>query len=159
MAGLRLKKYKGLTLIEVLLAALVLSIAILGTITYRYYSALDGRRALIHATATRTAQLLTESWQGTNGSQSYDPVSHLSCDNLTITTGIGPQAPDGFTSLDSYELLFNNMKFYATLSYKDLQPGLRALNVALAWSQRDKSENNLDDMDKLLQLTTYALTQ
>jgi len=51
------------------------------------------------------------------------------------------------------------MKFYTTLSYKDLQPGLRALNIAFAWSGRDKSGNGLEDMDKLLELTTYTLTQ
>jgi len=92
MAVLTSIKYKkGLTLIEVMLAVLVLSIAVLGTITYRYYSTLDGRRALIQASAARAAQLLTESWQGTNGSQTYDPVSAFPVMNLPLPKVSAPR--------------------------------------------------------------------
>lgn len=154
---MQLRYYKGLSLIEIMFATAIISVAVIGSISYRYYTALDGRRANNQATASRVALLLCESWKGTNGSQTYDPSEHLSSGELTIVDSDGPQAPEDFTELGSYMLGVNSITCYATLSFKDIDTGLRALNVIVAWQQRDKAGNGLDDMDKLFELTTYVI--
>ena len=147
----------GLSLIETMTAATVISIAILGGISYRYYCALDGRKAKLHADASRAALLLCESWRGTVGSETYDPVAHLDSDGFEISSDVGPAGPVDFTDMGSYRIVFDGTACYATLSYKDIDTGLRALNITVAWQQQSRAEDGLDDMDKLFVLTTYVL--
>jgi Tfp pilus assembly protein PilE len=153
---IKFKRFTGSSLIEVMLAAAVVSIAIIGGVSYRYYSSLDGRRANIHATTARVALMLCESWGGTNGSLTYDPVVHLDSDSLTITADDGPEAPADFTTLSSHKLIVSNVTCYATLSFKDIDTGLRALNVRVAWQRRDKSDKGLSDMDSVFELSSYV---
>ena len=152
---MKYKRLTGLALVEALMAATILSIAVLGGITYRYYSALDGRRAILHSTASRAALLLCESWHGEGGSTSYNPVSHLTSDNFTISAGSGPDVPAGFTLLGKYQIQYDGIICYATLSWKDVQTQLRALSVVVAWAARDKAQNSLSDMDRQFALTNY----
>lgn len=154
---MQLRYYKGLSLIEVMFAAAVIAVAVIGGVSYRTHTALDGRKAQIQATASRAALLLCEGWRGTNGSETYDPVSHLDSDELAVFESDGPQAPEDFSELGGYMLVVNNLSFYATLSFKDLDTGLRALNVIVAYQSRDQAEKSLEDMDKVFELTTYAL--
>jgi hypothetical protein len=154
-----LKKHtcrKGASLIEAMAAITVLSIAVFGGSAYRYHSTLDARRADRQMAAARTALMLCESWKGVQGDQTYDPTAHLGSD-LAISTGSGPEAPEGFTQLGSYEVVSNDVTCYVTLSWNDVTTGLRALNVAVDWAQRDLGETSLDDVDKTFRLTTYTL--
>lgn len=148
----------GLTLIEIMVAITVLVIAVIGTSGYRYYSALDSRKADAHIAAARIGLLLTESWRGVVGSENYDPVSHLGPD-LAVTTDSGPDKPADFTILDSYKIVLNDVSYYTTLSWKDINVGLRALNIIVAWAPREHGEAEFEDADKLFELTTYVLTQ
>jgi len=148
-------RISGISLVETMVAASVISIAILGGMTYRYYSALDGRRAIIQTTAARAALMLCESWRGEGGDENYEPAGHLSSSNFVITSGLGPQVPNGYTLLGKYVIEYNGIKCYATLSFRDEQENLRLLNVSIAWPSRDRGENEIGDMDKLFGLTTY----
>lgn len=153
---MKFKRFTGSSLIEVMLAAAVVSIAVIGGISYRYYSSLDGRRANIHATTARVALLLCESWRGTNASLTYDPINHLDLDLLTITADDGPAAPEDFTTLSSHKLIVSDITYYATLSFRDVDTGLRALNVRVAWQRRDQSDKDLSDMDGVFELNSYV---
>lgn len=153
---MRLKRFTGSFMIEVMFAAAVVSIAVIGGISYRFYSSLDGRRAAIHATTARVALLLCESWRGTNGSLTYDPVAHLDSDSLTITAGDGPEAPDDFTTLSSHKIIVSDVTCYATLSFNDIDTCLRALNVRIAWQRRDQSNKEFSDMDSVFELNSYV---
>jgi hypothetical protein len=51
-----------------------------------------------------------------------------------------------------------NINYYAALSWKDIQPGLRALNVVVGWAQRDLGGNGIQDVDKTFRLTIYTQT-
>jgi hypothetical protein len=63
----------GLTLIEAVVAMVLLAIVVLGALGYQYYAALHARIARAQIIATRTAQLLLEDWKSTGGSTEYDP--------------------------------------------------------------------------------------
>ena len=52
-----------------MVAVTILLIALIGTSTFRYAAALDGRRAGTQTTAARVALTLCESWRGVKGNQ------------------------------------------------------------------------------------------
>ena len=137
-------------------AIAVLSIAVIGITGYRYCSTLDAHKADAYIASARIGQLLIESWRGLQGSENYDPVAHLGA-GLAITAGDGPESPGGYTVLGSYEIIMNNIAFYATLSWKDINSNLKALNIVLMWAQRGQGQNDIDEADRSFELTTYVL--
>jgi len=160
----RCKLLAAVTLIEVMAAIVIITIAVLGASGYRYYSALDARRADFQNAAARIALLLSENWRGRgyDGTTSYDPVAHLNSDNLTVgdSGGVGPDYASGFTGLGRYEITSTNdgVHYWAALSYDAGADGLRMLNVVVAWAQRQTGSD--DDaaagLDKTFKLTTYV---
>ena len=155
---LKTKKFRfrqGVSLIEVLIAIVILAVVVIGASGYRYYSALDSRKALMRSTAARIGLLLCENWRGIKGAETYDPMAHFGSE-LSITASTGPEEPEYFTLLGSYTVVSNCADYYATLSWKDVSAGLRALNVVVAWAQRPQGETILDDADKSFKLTIYT---
>lgn len=152
----KLKCRLGLSLLDALFATAALTIIVTGTSAYRYYAALDARKADVYITAARTALLLCESWHGLQGAQTYDPAAQLASE-LTITSGNGPAVPSGFNLLGKYNIQLNDANYYVTLSYKDVTGELRALNVNIAWPGIGRSPNGFNGADKSFQLTTYTL--
>jgi hypothetical protein len=161
------KKFKiqsrtGATLVSTLIAAAIVMIALIGTSNFRYYVTMDARKAAAQTTAARTALMLCENWRGIQGSLTYDPVAYLGSD-ITMVSDKGPAQPDDFTLLGSYKIVMDEKKddvegtnYYVTLSWKDIQPGLRALNVVVTWAQRGQTGS--ENTDKSYTLTIYCLT-
>jgi hypothetical protein len=137
-------------------AIAILSITVIGITGYRYCSTLDARKADAYIASARIGHLLSESWRGMQGYEAYDPVAHLGA-GLTITASEGPDAPGGYIVLGSYEIMLNDITFYATLSWKDFSSNLRALNTILVWAQRTHEQTDINDSDKSFELTTYVL--
>lgn len=157
---------RGMTLVDAMIAVTILLIGLLGTFILRYSVALDGRRAHAQSTAARIALMLCESWRGINGDENYDPATHLGSD-FKVSVGSGPDKPDDFTLLGSYTIAFDTGTgvddYMTTLSWKDIQTGLRALNVAVAWASREQlggTPQQIDgvSVDKTFELTVYAQT-
>jgi len=168
----RFKSSGGFTLVEVMAATVILSIAVIGASGYRYHAALDARKAAMHSEAARVALLFCESWQGVKGSETYNPITHLGAD-LTITA---PESdvnmylnyiagtPQDFTVLGKYKVTTNDGLCYPILSYKDTSAGLRVLNVVVAWPLKGQSATGADghsryptpDNYKVFKLTTYT---
>lgn len=146
----------GISLVETMHAAAILSITLIGVSGYRYCSMLDTRKADAYTASARIGYLLSESWRGMQGYEAYDPVTRLGAD-MTITASEGPDAPGGYTVLGSYKIVLNDITFYATLSWRDINSSLRALNTNLVWAQRTHEQNALVDSDKSFELTTYVL--
>jgi len=142
-------------LVGTLVAITILSIAIIGAAHFRYFSAMDSRKAVMHSEAARIAVMLSESWRAVNGVETYDPVDDFGS-GLTITDiGDGDiEYDETFTLLGSYEVGLNDKTYYATLSWKDVSTGLRALNIIVAWSQRSGEE---DSANNSFVLTTYVM--
>jgi hypothetical protein len=152
----------GVTLISTLISLAIILVALIGTISFRYYATLDARKAAAQTTASRIALLLCENWRGINGDAGYDPVAYLGSD-IKLTQSEGPGGPDDFTPLGSYKIVLDEeddtaegADYFVTLSWKDIQPGLRALNVVVAWAQR--GQRGLENTDKSFILTTYVTT-
>jgi len=150
---------RGVSLVGTMVAVVVLLIALIGTSNFRYFSALDARKADAQTTAARVALMLCEGWRGIRGDGTYNPTAHLGS-SLTITQNnqVYPDKPPDFTLLGSYKVVLESVNYYTTLSWKDVQPGLRALNVVVAWAQRDQREGSIDSVDKSFKLTIYTST-
>ena len=80
----KMKSRNAFTIVEVMIAAAIVLIAIIGTSANRYGAVLNARRADFHSTAVRTALLLCEGWNGTCGSASFNPDNVFSS-NLDIS--------------------------------------------------------------------------
>ncbi|MHC4626809.1 MAG: hypothetical protein ACYTDV_07485 [Planctomycetota bacterium] len=146
---------------ESLVAVIILLIALIGTTTFRYGAALGARQAGARTAAARVALVLCESWRGLNGDETYDPTQLAGGDfQITESSWSGHVTPSDFTSLGNYEVVLDSSdpdgtKYYATLSWKDVQSGLRALHVNIAWAQRSE---RAEDVDKSYGLTVYTQT-
>lgn len=148
---------RGFSLMETLICSVILLIGVLGNAAYRYQSILCAKKADMWKTAAGVTQLLCQSWAGVLGADSHDPVSALSPE-INITAGVGPGEGPGFTRLGSYEIVLNGVRYFATLSWNDVQPGLRALNVKTTWSPLRQGDAGLVDADKSFALTAYCVS-
>lgn len=155
------RRHRGISLVGTMVAVVILLIALIGTSSFRYCAAMDARKADAQTMAARVALMLCESWQGINGDVTYDPVAHLGTSLDIAQSTTGPAKPSDFTLLGSYIVElddFHDVTHYATLSWKDVQPGLRALNVTVAWAQRGPDQNGNETIDKSFRLTIYTAT-
>ena len=156
MTAKRPKSAAGLTLVEIMTSIVILLIAVLGTSAFRYTAALGARKADLRIAAVRTALLLYESWRGVKGNQTYDPIANYGSELAIEASDEGPAAPAGFTALGSYRIVVDGVNYYTTLSWKDMSPGLRALNVVMAWQQQGSDAGDFEQADKSFKLTTYV---
>jgi len=147
---------RGFSLVSVMIAIVIILAALVGTSNFRYFSTLDAKKAAAKITASRIGLMLCENWRGIGGDETYDPATSLGS-ALTITPSTGPAEPADFTLLGSYTVTVNGANFYITLSWKDVSAGLRALNVVVAWAQRNQGVSSLNNADQSFKLTTYAL--
>ncbi|MBN1796422.1 MAG: hypothetical protein JW804_07100 [Sedimentisphaerales bacterium] len=154
-SNLKSRCVKGFSIVEAMIAVLVVAIAILGTMSLRYQSTLDYRRAEVGVSGSRLALMLVETWRGSAGSDTFDPVATFSTD-LTIEADDGPDEPSGFILLGKYKIELNNVNYFVTLSYKDINSDLRALNSNVTWEQRGTEETEVEDTDKSFALTIYV---
>ncbi len=155
----RLRSKGGFTIVEVMITAVILLVAVLGSSGYRYYAALDARRAAQQAAAARIGLLLCESWHGMGGSATYNPVTHLgsslAISAMTGFDGAGYKEAD-FTLLGSYQVVANNVTYAAVMSWKDVNSGLRALSVVVIWPVQNGNVDAQDSSQKTYELTTYT---
>ena len=172
---MRTRKHRsaGFTLLDAMLGMVVLSIVVLAGSSFRYHSAQGLQKAEFQVSASRIAVLLSESWRGVGGDTSFQADVLLS-PSLSVSEGDGysegdPGWPSGFVLLDTFQIETDSTPYYATLAYKDIEPGLRALTVMVAWAQRGATAGTIesglrqavafDETDKLYRLTTYVSTE
>jgi len=157
MAVKRPKSAGAFTLIEVIAAILILSIAVLGTSGYRYYAALDARKATMHTTAAGIGLLLCESWRGLSDPNTFAPDTYFGSDLAITPIAYLPGFEyEGFTPLGGYRVVVDGANYYALLSWKDVGVGLMALNVVVAWTHQGQVVTSIADIDKSFELTTYT---
>ncbi|UCE98913.1 MAG: prepilin-type N-terminal cleavage/methylation domain-containing protein [Planctomycetota bacterium] len=153
----RLKSAGGFTLVEVMTAIVILSVAVIGASGYRYYAALDARKAAMHTTASRIGLLLSESWRGVNGIDTYDPVAQFASElaiNENPDFSEYGYKDENFTLLGNYKVSMNDTNYCAILSWRDITTGLRALNIVVVWPlQNDDLQNYAF---RRFELTTYT---
>jgi prepilin-type N-terminal cleavage/methylation domain-containing protein len=154
----RPKSGKGLTLVEIMAAMSILSVAVIGTCGYRYYAALDARKAGMRKTASDIALLLTESWRGVQGDETFDPTACFGSDLAISTIAEGSVEPDdeSFTLLGGYTVVVHGTTYVAVLSWKDIGSGLRALSVAAGWPQTNQAAAKTVAAERSFKLVTYT---
>jgi type II secretory pathway pseudopilin PulG len=140
MSAKRKSRFTGVTLIEVVVAMVIIMVAVLGAMGYRYYSVLDARKAKVQITAARLGSMLLENWKGTGGraypNDAFDPQLLGSESTLILVSpgGTGATVPGGFSLFGTYVLVADGANYYAALAYRDDNiSGLRELNAAIAW--------------------------
>jgi prepilin-type N-terminal cleavage/methylation domain-containing protein len=150
MAVKRPKFAPAVTLIEIMVAMVILAVAALGALAYQYHAAAHARIAKTEITATRTAQLLLEDWKSTGGSPNYDPTAL----NLGFSTIEEEPQADYFITID-------NLPMYIVLSHDNVdydpiaEVTLREISVTVRW-HRDYSSGAIEADDPALTLTTYV---
>jgi len=150
------KNTKGLTLVEIMISIVIILVAIVGAMSFRYYTAMDAREADVKVTAARIGGMLLDGWKAKGGDTTYDPDAEFSS-NLDISTCVtGPAVPTGYTELDTYLIVSNRANLYATLSYEGsttTAPGI--LNVKIAWLH-NYTTGTVGVTDKSVQLTAFV---
>lgn len=151
----------GLTLIEVMVAAVVLVVAALGALRCQYYAAGHGRIARAQIAAARTAQLLIEDWKSTGGSLDYDPsILGLGFsepltipEGFTTPSGLGTALHDAVhaITLDGTSMLV--MLKYLDVTENDQAAALRQLGVVVRFA--DGGEEGPDE--RLLDMSPVTL--
>lgn len=126
----------GESFIEVMVAAAVLCIVVLGAAGYRWHTALDARKADLHTNAARTALLLSESWAGVSDPNTFDPLAAFAS-VLTIEPILkeGPPPAPGFTMLGRYRINIEGVQYKARLTYNEMPPDLSARIVNVRWNR------------------------
>ncbi len=147
--------HRGFSMVEAIVAMLVMSIIILGTVGVQYRSSLDSQRAEVNANASRIALLLTEAWRGSGGNDTFDPVAEFGSD-LTLQMGQGPLMPSGFILLGKYEVELESINYFVTLSYQDINSNLRSLNATVTWKQEGVTGTAFANSNKSFSLVVYA---
>ncbi len=132
----QLKRSKGMSLIEVMIAIAVLAVVMVGSLMHRYYTTLDEKEAEEQTAAARIATLLCESWRGVKGAEDYDPVAHLSPElRIVLVTSTNTESvyskSIGFNLLGRYAVALEGQKYHVGLAWKDVNTNLRALRVVV----------------------------
>jgi len=152
---------RGMTLIEILIATVVVLVVVTGIMAYRYYSALDAKKAEVRAMAARVSLLLLEGWKGTGGAIDYDPEFAFASEFPISVSVFGPEIPADYSGtvfnlLGTYEIILENVYYYTTMAYLDetlTEP--QTLNICTAW-RHDYQQGSISDTDKSIRLTTYT---
>ncbi|MEN6333069.1 MAG: prepilin-type N-terminal cleavage/methylation domain-containing protein [Phycisphaerales bacterium] len=118
------RRAQGFTLVEQVVAAVILAVAALGALQYQYFAAGQGRIGRVQSAAARAAHLLIEDWKSTAGATDYDPSG------LGMGFSSGIAVPSGYATPSGLGATLNNAVYSATfcdvpalvmLKYLDVQ--------------------------------------
>jgi type II secretory pathway pseudopilin PulG len=165
MERVRKNRNSGLTLVEVMIAMLVIMIIVIGAISYMGACMWNARRAEVRITATRVGQLLLERWKLTgsydvSGNWSWhvddfdptDPEFSLTLPDIfeSISADLGGEGVE----LGDYEIAFDEVHYFVTLLYDNSQPQM--LSARVAWNRDYGSQTPVGNFD-YIDLTSYAI--
>jgi prepilin-type N-terminal cleavage/methylation domain-containing protein len=137
------KVSRAFTLIELMVALAVISIAALCALDYQYYAAKHSRIAHTQITAMRTAQLLMEDWKSVGGSTAYNPLNlQLGFSSASVPSGFTLGQSIGTTLNNTvYTITINNVSMLIILGYSDVEHDiisgttLRQLTAMVRWQE------------------------
>jgi hypothetical protein len=135
----------------------ILTITVVGTCGYRYYSSQNACWAEKQIAAARLGQLLCGNWAGAEGDETYDLTASLSS-GLTVEALTSTKSlPSTFILLGEYRITLEGVAYDCTLAWKDITPGLRALWINVDWSLREENPFNADKaLIKSFVIVTYV---
>ena len=138
------------TLVESMIAIVVLMIVMGAIMTFRYYTVVSAERAENQLMAARSAYLLSEAWRGQKGDLLFDPTeqdfdSYFQIEAKAVPTLLGTyptgsysdklQSQAGLTVLGNYRIQNDDKEFWARLLYEDVSgvPNLRSIHILVVW--------------------------
>lgn len=111
------------SLIEAAVAMAVLTLAMLGAMSYEFHAKKDTQIAYAQTSATRIAQLLLEDWKSTGGSDEYNPTFlDLGFSSaLSIPAGFSYDKSLGYPLNDAvYSIKINDIPMMVMLAWKEI---------------------------------------
>jgi len=140
----RRKFATAVTLVEVMVAMVVLAIASLGALGYQYHAATQARIAHAQTTSTRIAQLLLEDWKSTGGSENYDPIAlGLGFSSNIIYLDQGVPLPNGVYSITVDDVPMVIVLKWADVDYdSEAEVTLRQITVTTVWRRNAEKKVN-----------------
>jgi Prokaryotic N-terminal methylation motif len=128
------RKSAGLTLVEILISITLIVVVVIGSMSFRYHAVMDVREADARITASRVGSMLLNAWVARTGDTSFDPVAEFNPGIPIAISTSGPAVPAGFTELNKYHIICDNVNYYATLSHKYTSPGQAGvLTITINW--------------------------
>ncbi|MBL7185092.1 MAG: hypothetical protein ISS70_02115 [Phycisphaerae bacterium] len=169
MAIMIIKRRKfaaAFTLIEVMIATILLVLTATGALGYQYHAARDAQIARAHIAATRTAQLLLEDWMSTGGSREYDPstlgLGFSSAIRIPSHFSRGQGGGLGNPLRDAvHSITVDDIPMLVMLTSRDIaqdaqaQVILRQLGVVVEFSEETQITERLENIESVT-LTTYV---
>ncbi len=151
-------KPKGFSIVETLLAAVVLMIAIGGIMVFRYYTVVSAERAENQLMAARCAYLLSEAWRGQKGDAAFDPTEQDFDLNFQIQQMTSPgllgsfptgspgeklKGNTGVSLLGNYRVQIDDKEFQTQLLYSELVgvQNLNVLHILVVWTDHRKGRH------------------
>lgn len=149
MAAKRNNHSRGVTLVEVAVATLVIAIAALGALSYEFYGARQASMAKAYTAAARIGSFLLQDWRANGGSIHY----------ITGVAAVSnPVALDmGFVKLGTgvYKITVDNIPMRIELLRDAKDYPLVEIAVTVRW-RVDFADSPIRSRDPSLMLTTYA---
>jgi type II secretory pathway pseudopilin PulG len=147
------QRRRGFSLIECLLAGMVIMIVIVAMMTFRYAATANAEHAENQLLAARSANLLLEAWRGQKADAAFDPLMHgfesdfeiaaLAVSSLLDADPAGSRAAalhsqPGLNILGNYRIEVDQKQFDMQLLYGGLAgtPNLRSIHVLVVWQDR-----------------------
>ena len=128
----------AVTLVEVMVAMVILAITALGGLNSQYYAAVQARIARAQTNTTRIAQLLLEDWKSTGGSDDYDATSlGLGFSAEMPIEAQGVPLPDGVYSITVDEVPMVVVLHSVDVAYDgEAEATLRQLTATVGWTRK-----------------------
>ncbi len=138
----------GVTLLELVIATLILSIAAVGALTYQYHAVKHAHSAQAELTAAQLAQLVIDDWKSTGGDEFYDPAD--------LDLGL-----EELSNSRIYRIRLNDFPMRVGLEHNDVEIDeaagvtLREIRVVVRW-RRDYKDLEPAGDDPVFISTTYV---
>ncbi|MBN2589344.1 MAG: prepilin-type N-terminal cleavage/methylation domain-containing protein [Sedimentisphaerales bacterium] len=138
MKCIRRQHNKGFTLIEILISLVIIAVAVVGAVMFRYFSANNARISDVHTGAGQVCLLILEGWKGAGGHTDYNPNTEIgpeiqASSDISIGTISSGQYPVQLTG-------GTNTYYFVSLAYdEDVDgdgtddSGIRKLTVAVTY--------------------------
>lgn len=164
------KSRSGLTLIEIMVAIVVIIVGVLGAVMYRYGAALDARKADVHVGASRVALLILEGWKGAAGAvDASGNIAYFPHDDIPLNSEFDEGSDDiTITSngSDNYTIYLTggtSTYYYAQLTYNEDvdgdstdDDGIRKLEVKVTYYGRGSQDTSLPK--KTIKISDFVRT-
>jgi prepilin-type N-terminal cleavage/methylation domain-containing protein len=139
---------RGVTLIELVVAILIISIVSVGAVNYQYFGTRMAHHADAQITAARTARLILDNWKKKGGDENFNLID--------LNMGFTQPAKETY-----YLITVNQLPLTVTLAWQDVEidadagVGLRQLEITIQW-RADYKEGQVIDTDPSYITTTYV---